>query len=62
MTQPSPNPAPLRRLLDLPGVDALELKALMKPRAADPDERHEFPDIAEAVDETARAAFGLTPE
>lgn len=57
MTQP-----PLRRLLDLPGVDALELKALMKPRAADPDERHEFPDVAEAIDETARAAFGLTPD
>jgi len=47
---------PLRRLIDLPGVDALELKALMKPRLADPDERHEHPE----VDETARAAFGLT--
>ena len=53
---------PLRRLLDLPGIDALELKALMKPRAADPDQRHEFPDIAEAIDDTARAAFGLTPD
>lgn len=53
MTQPA-----LRRLLDLPGIDDLELKALMKPRAADPDERDEFPEIAE----TARAAFGLTPE
>ena len=53
MTQPA-----LRRLLDLPGIDDLELKALMKPRAADPDERHEFPEIAD----TARAAFGLTPE
>ena len=49
---------PLRRLIDLPGIDALELKALMKPRMADPDERHEYPEI----DETARAAFGLTPE
>ncbi len=49
---------PLRRLIDLPGIDALELKAVMKPRAADPDERDEFPEIAE----TARAAFGLTPE
>jgi hypothetical protein len=28
----------------------------MKPRLADPDERHENPE----VDETARAAFGLT--
>ena len=53
MTQPA-----LRRLLDLPGIDDLELKAVMKPRAADPDERDEFPEIAE----TARAAFGLTPE
>ena len=47
---------PLRRLADLPGIDALELKALMKPRLADPDERHEHPE----VDETARLAFGLT--
>ena len=62
MTQASQNPAPLRRLLDLPGIDDLELKALMKPRAADPDQRHEFPDIAEAIDDTARAAFGLTPD
>ena len=58
MTQP----LPLRRLIDLPGIDALELKALMKPRLADPDELYEFPDIAEAIDETARAAFGLTPD
>lgn len=50
--------APPRRLIDLPGIDDLELKALMKPRAADPDERHGFPEI----DETARAAFGLTPD
>jgi len=57
MTQP---PA-LRRLIDLPGIDALELKALMKPRIAHPDELYEFPDFAAAVDETARAAFGLTP-
>ncbi len=48
----------LRRLLDLPGVADLELKALMKPRHADPDARAEFP----AIDETARSAFGLTVE
>lgn len=54
--------APLRRLIDLPGIDDLEMKALMKPRAADPDERHEFPEIVAAVDEAARAAFGLTPD
>lgn len=49
-------PPPIRRLIDLPGIDALELKALMKPRLADPDERHDHPE----VDETALAAFGLT--
>jgi hypothetical protein len=46
----------MRRLADLPGVDDLELKALMKPRLADPDERHEHPD----VDAVAVRAFGLT--
>ena len=46
MTQP----LPLRRLIDLPGIDALELKALMKPRAADPDELYDVPEIAEAID------------
>jgi hypothetical protein len=48
----------LRRLLELPGVADLEMKALMKPRRADPDARAEFPDI----DATALAAFGLTVE
>ena len=47
----------LRRLADLPGVDDLELKALMKPRLADPDLLDEHPE----VDDVARAAFGLTP-
>lgn len=50
-------PGPLRRLADLPGVDDLELKALMKPRLADPDLIDEHPE----VDAVARAAFGLTP-
>ena len=59
MTQP---PAAPRRLIDLPGIDALELKALMKPRLADPDELHEHPEVAEEIDAAARAAFGLTPE
>lgn len=45
-----------RRLIDLPGIDPLELAALMKPRLADPDERHDHPQ----VDDAARAAFGLT--
>jgi hypothetical protein len=62
MTQTRDPSAPLRRLLDLPGIDDLEMKALMKPRAADPDELHAFPEIAEAIDATARAAFGLSPE
>lgn len=62
MTQAPQGTAPLRRLLDLPGIDDLELKALMKPRAADPDELHEFPEIAEAIDAAARAAFGLSPD
>jgi hypothetical protein len=48
--------APLRRLRDLPGLDALELAALMRPRLADPDQRHDHPE----VDAAARAAFGLT--
>ena len=47
----------MRRLIDLPGLDDLELKALMKPRLADPDSIDEHPE----VDEVARAAFGLTP-
>lgn len=47
---------PPRRLRDLPGLDALELAALMKPRLADPDQRHDHPQ----VDEAAQAAFGLT--
>ena len=46
----------MRRLIDLPGVDALELKALMTPRLADPDRRDEHPE----VDAVARAAFGLS--
>lgn len=50
--------APLRRLIDLPGLDALEMKALMKPSVADPDNRDDYPEIAEA----AKACFGLTPD
>lgn len=50
--------APLRRLADLPGVDALELKALMKPRFADPD----MPEGLDEIDPVARAVFGLSLE
>ena len=48
----------MRRLADLPGVDALELKALMKPRLADPDLVHDHPE----VDAVAVEAFGLSVE
>ncbi len=47
---------PLRRLQDLPGIDDLELKALMKPRLADPDQRHDHPE----VDAATTTALGLT--
>jgi len=50
--------ATLRRLIDLPGLDALEMKALMKPSVADPDNRDGDAEVIEA----AKAAFGLTPE
>ena len=45
----------LRRLLDLPGIADLELRALMKPAVADPDRRDEFPE----VEAGAIAAFGI---
>ena len=51
-----PDPAPLRRLIDLPGIKELEQKALMKPRYADADARAEFPEI----DALTQALFGLT--
>jgi len=50
--------APLRRLIDLPGVGALEYKALLKPRMAEPEARAEFPEI----DACVQANFGLTPD
>jgi hypothetical protein len=46
----------LRRLIDLPGVAALETKALMKPAYAEPGAAAEFPEI----DECSLQAFGLT--
>jgi hypothetical protein len=49
---------PLRRLIDLPGVADLELKALMKPAYREPEARFEFPEI----DTCSRANFGLTAE
>lgn len=50
--------APLRRLIDLPGMDDLELKALMKPAYAQPESRADFPEI----DELSRKLFGLTAD
>ena len=46
----------LRRLIDLPGIDDLELKALMKPRLADPDFVADHPEVDEAV----QGALGLS--
>ena len=49
---------PLRRLIDLPGIDALELKALMKPSFAEPEAREAHPEI----DACSREHFGLTAD
>ena len=49
-------PQDLRRLADLPGVDDLELKALMKPRFADPD----MPEGRDEIDALSLAIFGLS--
>jgi hypothetical protein len=46
----------LRTLRDLPGVDDLELKALMKPRFADPD----VPEGRDEIDALSTALFGLS--
>lgn len=51
MTRPK-----LRRLIDLPGISDLELKALMKRDFAEPDARDHYPEI----DEASKAAMGLT--
>jgi len=48
----------LRRLIDLPGVRALEGKALMNSRYADADARDQFGEI----DDCSRAVFGLTAD
>jgi hypothetical protein len=49
---------PLRRLIALPGVSDLELKALMKPRMSEEESRADFPEIEACVS----ALFGLTPD
>ncbi|RAK59765.1 hypothetical protein DJ021_08095 [Phenylobacterium hankyongense] len=48
----------LRRLIDLPGVADLELKALMKREYAEPESRAENPEL----DELSRKLFGLTAD
>jgi hypothetical protein len=48
----------LRRLIDLPGVADLELKAVMKREFAEPEARAEFPEI----DACVSALFGLTAD
>jgi hypothetical protein len=48
----------LRRLIDLPGIDDLELKAIMKRDFAEPEARYEYPEL----DETSRKLFGLTAD
>ena len=50
--------APLRRLIDLPGVQDLEFRAVMKRDFAEPEARAEFPEI----DACAVALFGLTAD
>ncbi len=48
----------LRRLIDLPGVSDLELKAVMKPAYREVDARADYPEI----DDCSRAIFGLTAD
>ena len=48
----------LRRLVDLPGVDDLEYKAVMKRDFAEPEARAEHPEI----DACSLANFGLTAD
>jgi hypothetical protein len=48
----------LRRLIELPGIDDLEVRALMKPSFAEPEARAEFPEI----DACSLELFGLTAD
>jgi hypothetical protein len=51
-------PRTLRRLIDLPGVDDLEYRAILKREFAEPEARAEFPEI----NACASALFGLTAD
>jgi hypothetical protein len=48
----------LRRLIDLPGVNDLEYRAILKREFAEPEARAEFPQI----DACTTALFGLTTD
>ena len=48
----------LRRLIDLPGVNDLEYRALLKRDFAEPEARAEFPEI----NDCAKALFGLSAD
>ena len=50
--------APLRRLIDLPGMRDLEFRAVMKRDFAEPEARAAFPEI----DACVSALFGLTAD
>lgn len=54
----TPEPATLRRLIDLPGVDDLEYRAILKREFAEPQARAAFPEI----DACVSALFGLTAD
>ena len=51
-------PDALRRLIDLPGVNDLEYRAILKREFAEPQARAEFPEI----DACVSALFGLTAD
>jgi hypothetical protein len=51
-------PEALRRLIDLPGVNDLEYRAILKRDFAEPEARAEFPEI----DACTTALFGLTAD
>lgn len=50
--------APLRRLIDLPGINDLEYRAILKRDFAEPEARAEFPEL----DACSTAIFGLTAD
>ena len=49
---------PLRRLIEMPGIDDLERQAVMKPSMAEPEARAEHPEI----DACSLSLFGITAD